>query len=75
MVNTPIPNLKIFGYLSVRGAEEDAELIALIASSYRNLTDCYVESKLESSASLLKIVDSCRDLNSLAFDNDGGDMD
>jgi hypothetical protein len=69
--NTPIPNLKILYYESVREAVEENEIIAALAMNYRALTSLKVFAKFESSASLLKVVGCCRDLESLVFSTRG----
>jgi hypothetical protein len=60
--NAPIPNLKILRYDSPREAEEDYGIISAIATSYRTLVSVRHIARFESSASLLKIVEYCRDL-------------
>jgi hypothetical protein len=66
---TPIPNLKILYYESRREAAEDEEIISSLASIYRTLTSVKLFAKFESSASLLKVVECCRDLEILFFYN------
>jgi hypothetical protein len=72
--NTSIPNLQILGYWSEREAVEEEEIVSSIVSSYRTLCSTKIVAKFESSASLLKVVESCRDLESLAFGNLGGGL-
>jgi hypothetical protein len=60
--NTPIHSLKILRYVSRREAVEEGEIIAAIATNYRTLVNVKLIVMFESSASLLKIVECCRDL-------------
>jgi hypothetical protein len=72
--NTPIPNLRMMYFESNRGAAEEGEIVSSFASRYRALTSVHITTKLESSASLLKVVESCRDLEKFHFVNLGGGL-
>jgi hypothetical protein len=71
--NTPIPNLKILHYQSLREAAEDEVIISSLASRYRTLNCVLIVAMLESSASLLKVAECCLDLERLVF-GDKGDL-
>jgi hypothetical protein len=60
--NTPIHSLETLSYQSDRGAEEEEDIISLIATKYRTLTSVKLIAKFNSSILLLKIVKCCRDL-------------
>jgi hypothetical protein len=68
--NTPIPNVKILLYESDR--EDAEEIISSLASSYRTLTSVKLFAKFESSASLLKFVEGCHDLERFVFGDKRG---
>jgi hypothetical protein len=70
----PILNLQSLFYHSDRGVGEDDEIVSAIASSYRTVTSFDSLADFESSASLLKIVECCRDLKKLAFLGMGGNL-
>jgi hypothetical protein len=72
--NAPIPNLKLLRYESLREAAEEYEIITTFATCYRTLTSLKLIVKFDSSASLLKVVECCRDLCCLFFENDGGGL-
>jgi hypothetical protein len=69
--NTPIPNLGFIRYASRREAVEEEEIIAAIATNYRTLVNVKLIVMFESTASLLKIVQCCRDLERLEFGDKG----
>jgi hypothetical protein len=69
---TSIPNLRILEYWSVRKAAEEDEIVSSFASSYRTLTSVKLLAKFDSSASLLKVVECCRDLEMIVFDDRRG---
>jgi hypothetical protein len=68
----PIHKLQILFYQSNREAGEEDQIISSLASSYKTLKSVHLYVKFESPASLLKIVECCRDLESLMFGNRGG---
>jgi hypothetical protein len=72
--NTPIPNLEFIRYASSREAEEEDEIIAAFALNYHTLVNVKLIVNFDSSASLLKIVECCRDLMRLVFADDGGGL-
>jgi hypothetical protein len=69
--NTPIPSLKTLSYQSDRGAEEEEELISLIATKYSTLVSVKLIANFDSSSSLLKIVECCQDLEGLYLHSQG----
>jgi hypothetical protein len=69
--NTPIPNLNILYYESDREAAEAEEIISSLATSYRTLTSVKLFAKFESSASLLKVVECCHELERLVVGDEG----
>ncbi len=72
--NNPIPNLEILYYESSREAAEDEVIISSLASHYRSIVDLRIAAKFDSTAPLLKMIENCRDLESVVIGKDGGDM-
>jgi hypothetical protein len=72
--NAPIPNLKILYYVSDREAAEEEEIISSLATNYRTLVSVNLNANFDSSASLLKIVECCRDLSSVIFGDSGSSL-
>jgi hypothetical protein len=72
--DTLIPNLKILYYESDREAAEEEEIITAFATCYRTLVSVKLFAKFEASTSLLNVVECCRDLSCLVFENDGGGL-
>jgi hypothetical protein len=71
---SPIHNLEFLRYFSVRDSAEESEIISSLAIKCRSLKSLLLKVKLDSSVSLLKIVECCRGLNEFAIWNDGGSL-
>jgi hypothetical protein len=69
--NTPITDLKILYYESDREAAEDEEIISALSTNFRTLTSVKIIAKLDSSASLLKVVECCLDIERFSFGDEG----
>jgi hypothetical protein len=69
--NAPIPDLKLLRYESLREAAEEYEIISAFASSYHTLTSVHLVAEFDSSASLLKVVECCRDIERFSFGDEG----
>jgi hypothetical protein len=72
--DTPIPSLRLLRYESKREATEEVEIISAFALNYRTLTSVKLFAKFDPSASLLKVVECCRDLERLVLADDGGGL-
>jgi hypothetical protein len=70
--NTPIPKLRCLAYQS--NLNTDNEIVILFASNCRELTRVRLSARFDSSASLLKVVECCRSLESLAYSNLAGEL-
>jgi hypothetical protein len=68
---TPIPNLQSLKYWSNRAP---GQIVTSLAMKYRSLTRVILRAIFNSSSSLLKIVECCRDLKKLTFRNIGNDL-
>jgi hypothetical protein len=63
-----IPSLLFLEYRSgTQAADEDEEILTLFALSFHALRRVLLVSRFASSASLLKIIDCCRDLKIISF--------
>jgi hypothetical protein len=68
---TPIPNLQSLKYWSNRAP---GQIVTSLAMKYRSLTRVILRAIFDSSSSLLKIVECCRDLKKLTFGNIGNSL-
>jgi hypothetical protein len=69
--HTPIPNLQSLKYWSNRAP---GQIVTSLAMKYRSLTRVILRETFDSSSSLLKIVECCRDLKKLSFGNTGNSL-
>jgi hypothetical protein len=65
--NTPIPNLQFLRYLSIVDSEESGEILQAFAKNFNSLSRLQLDLNLDSSASLLHIVECNRGLKFLEF--------
>jgi hypothetical protein len=70
---TDIPNLSSFYYDSSGETAQDSEgIIVAVATKYPTLVSIRLEAEFDSSASLLKVMAGCPDLETLFFHKNGG---
>jgi hypothetical protein len=67
---TSVQDLQKFRYESYR--EDDIDIVTEMAMNYPSLTSIYVSAKFNSSAPILKVIDCCRDLESVYLFQLGG---
>ena len=65
IVQIPIPDIRIFSLYSISTTAENNDILKAAASNYRSLTSIDINVEIESFDCLLKIVESCRDLETL----------
>jgi hypothetical protein len=70
-----IPNNRSLNYeTSGDSAQESEEIIMAVALKYPTLTSIRLEAEFDSSASLLKLIECCPDLEKLVYVNKGGNL-
>jgi hypothetical protein len=70
------PNLRWFGFVAsgTFTSRASEEFIIAIAMKYPTLAGIQVKARFKSSSSLLKVVESCRDLEKLIYQKKSGDL-